>query len=311
MEILKYSPNKSLQVRSHFLPVPHSEHRLHVKAFVPLQEVPKASVLLVHGAIEDGRIFYSQKGKGFAPFLAQAGYAVYVMDLRGRGLSHPAIDKHSDHGQHETICEDIPQVVQWMHKRHSKIPMIWGAHSWGGVLIACTLARFPEWLPHLQSLIFFGSKRRVNAPTWQRRVHIGLVWNHLAFGVTQTLGYLPGARLGIGSDSETRRSHAESVRWVKSETWKDPDGFDYAQALQAMTLPRQLHLAGPWDHALGHPEDVKRFQAELGGGPQSDYLLLSRQHGFRHNYGHIDMLTHPDAPQDHFPEILRWIEVQA
>ena len=78
-----------------------------------------------------------------------------------------------------------------------------------------------------------------------------------------------------------------------------------------MTLPRQLHLAGPWDYALGHPDDVRRFQEELGGGSQSEYLLLSRQHGYHHNYGHIDMLTHPDAPQDHFPDILRWLQDKA
>lgn len=308
---MKSSPNKTLQIRSHYLPVPHSEHRLHVKAFLPLHQAPVASVLLVHGAIEDGRIFYSQSGKGFAPYLAQAGYAVYALDLRGRGLSHPAIDKHSDHGQQETILEDIPQTLQWIQKRHPRLPMIWGAHSWGGVLIACVLARFPEWLPHLEAMLFFGSKRRVAASTWQRRLHIGLVWNHLSFGVTRTVGYLPGKRLGIGSDSETRRSHAESVRWVKSKDWIGPDGFDYAQTLQAMTLPRQLHLAGPWDYALGHPDDVRRFQEELGGGSQSEYLLLSRQHGYHHNYGHIDMLTHPDAPQDHFPDILRWLQDKA
>lgn len=306
---MKFSPNNTINIRSHFLPVPHSEHRLHVKAFLPLTgELPRASVFLLHGAIEDGRIFYSQSGKGFAPFLAQAGYAVYVLDLRGRGLSHPAIDKFSQHGQKETILEDIPQTLHWIKKRHPRLPMIWGAHSWGGVLISCVLARFPEWLEPLNAMLFFGSKRRVAAPTWQRRVHIGLVWNLVSFGITRSLGYLPGAKLGLGSDSETRQSHADSVRWVKSKSWQDPDGFDYAKMLQSLRLPRQLHLAGPWDHALGHPDDVRRFQAELGGGDESQYLLLSRQHGFKNNYGHIDMLTHPQAPQDHFPAILRWLE---
>ncbi len=296
-------------VRSHFLEVTSGEAaQIHVKSFTP--ESPKACVFLLHGAIEDGRIFYSRSGKGFAPFLARSGYAVYVIDLRGRGQSTPSINKHSTHGQRESILEDIPAAVDLMQQQHPGTPMFWGAHSWGGVLIMCTLARYQRYLKGLHGLLFFGSKRRVQAPTWQKRVHIDLFWNRISFLYTQLFGYLPAARLKLGSDSETRLSHRESVRWVKSQAWKDDDGFDYRAKLQALNLPPQLHLAGPRDFALGHPVDVRRFQAELGGGPKSRYQLLSRQHGFKHNYGHIDMLTHPDGPSDHFPMIRDWLAAQ-
>jgi len=36
------------------------------------------------------------------------------------------------------------------------------------------------------------------------------------------------------------------------------------------------------------------------------YTLLSKANGFKHDYGHADMLTHLDAMGDHFPLIRDW-----
>jgi hypothetical protein len=58
--------------------------------------------------------------------------------------------------------------------------------------------------------------------------------------------------------------------------------------------------------ALGHPDDVRRFMQACGAGERR-YTLLSREHGYRRDYGHIDMLTAPEAEDDHFPAIAGWI----
>ncbi len=100
---------------------------------------------MVHGAIENGRIFYTESGKGLACFLARHGYQVYVADLRGRGLSTPAIAEQAEHGQHELITEDMPALHRWIAARHAGFKLHWMAHSWGGVIMASTLVRFPSW----------------------------------------------------------------------------------------------------------------------------------------------------------------------
>ena len=58
---------------------------------------------MVHGMVEDGRIFYHKSGKGLACYLAKQGYDVYVVDLRGIGQSTPKISADSDHGQTEPL----------------------------------------------------------------------------------------------------------------------------------------------------------------------------------------------------------------
>lgn len=50
-------------------------------------------VLMIHGMVEDGRIFYHPSGKGLGCYLARQGYEVYVADLRGtaRFQSRPPV----------------------------------------------------------------------------------------------------------------------------------------------------------------------------------------------------------------------------
>ena len=68
-------------------------------------------VFMLHGSIENGKIFYSNSGKGFAPYLANNNYDVFVADLRGRGKSSPSINTHSNFGLIEAINEDMPAFI--------------------------------------------------------------------------------------------------------------------------------------------------------------------------------------------------------
>ena len=267
-------------------------------------------VLMVHGAIENGRIFYSASGKGLAPFLARSGFDVFVADLRGRGKSSPPIGPGASFGQTEAITEDIPALMAAIKRRRGSVPQHWIAHSWGGVLLTSFLARFPECAPQVASLVYFGSKRTVRVRNLQRLLKVELVWNRFCPLACRLWGYLPARQMGIGSDSETVDSYRQSAQWVRSDRWVDGgDGFDYGTAVRRVALPPIWYLAAANDRALGHPDDVRRFM-ESAGEQQCRYTVLSRRNGNRHDYDHIDMLTHPDALVDHFPQVVAWLRQQ-
>lgn len=264
-------------------------------------------VLLLHGAIENGRIFYSRSGKGFAPWLASQGYDVWVMDLGGRGESAPPVRDGHPYSQTASITRELPAVVRHLKDHRPGAVQHWIAHSWGGVIMAACLARFPAYREGVRSLCFFGSKRRVRVWTWQRLLYVDLVWAWLSPLIVRLKGYLPARRLGFGSDDESRLTHAEGLHWVRTTRWVDPeDGFDYAAALRDVALPPTLFIAGAGDRALGHPDDVRRFMDEYGCGRKS-LLLLSENDGNVRDYGHIDMLTAPEAVEDHFPRVRKWL----
>src|SRR5689334_685054 len=147
----------SFTEESLFIPL-HAQDMLHLKRFCGNPEGPV--IFMVHGSVENGRIFYSNNGKGLAPFLAGEGYDVFVADLRGRGLSKPSISRKSRYGLTECILEEIPAFINGIKKIRGNAPLHWIAHSWGGILLLCYYARHKKEVPP-SSMIFFGTKRRI------------------------------------------------------------------------------------------------------------------------------------------------------
>lgn len=293
---------------SMFVPLSGGD-KLHIRRF---QGSSSASpLLMLHGSIEDGHIFYSNSGKGLAPYLAANGFDVFVIDMRGKGLSTPAISRGSSYGQTEAICEDIPAVIDAVRKIHGDRPQQWVAHSWGGVLLTSFLARFPEQAKSIKSLVYFGSKRTIRVWNFWRILKVDLVWSIICPLACQIAGYLPARQLRIGSDSESTKSYRQSADWVRNDAWIDTDdGFDYGAAVKKITLPPIWYIAAKNDHALGHPKDVRDFM-NSAGEQERLFTTLSRENGNLHDYDHINMLTHPDAGRDHFPKVLEWLQQHA
>ena len=290
--------------RSHLLPAPDGA-RLHLRQIGEGEGEP---VLMLHGSVENGRVFYTPSGKGLGPFLARAGHVVYVADQRGRGESTPHVARGHDYGQTEAITQDIPAFAAAVVEHHPGRPQHWIAHSWGGVLMLAALGRVPDLRPQVASLTFFGAKRCVRVTNLHKLLLIDLYWMRLARLAALAFGYLPSRRLGLGADDESRAFLAECCAWVRPGPWIDPkDGFDYGAALLAATdLPRAWYLAAANDPCLGHPDDVRDLMEEAG---QADarFGLLGRATGHLHDYDHVTMLTHRDAQGDHFPAVAEWL----
>lgn len=282
----------------------HHNHNLHIRHIH--KDANGVPVLMLHGAIENGRIFYTDSGKGLASYLAEQGYDVYVADYRGRGLSTPSIKENQAHGQHETITQDIPELIKHIHQlTNKKLHLI--CHSWGGVMAASSIARFPELANIIMSKVCFGTKRQISVWNMERLLKVTLVWNRLSPVIAKYKGYLDAKRFGFGSDNETYHSLMQSVNWVKKGPWKDSiDGFDYYQAAKSTKWPATWHLTGVKDHVLGHAQDVQAFIQE--SNKQSKFSLLSKDDGNALDYDHINILTHPSAVTDHFPEVVLWLK---
>lgn len=266
-------------------------------------------VLMLHGSIENNRVFYSENGKGLAPYLASYGYDVFAANMRGRGKGEPSISKDSSFGQTEEIIEDIPAFMNKIIEIKGDVKQYWIAHSWGGVLMSSHLARAPWHVDHVQAMVYFGSKRYVNAINFTRLFQIDLFWRWICRIIALRKGYLDGSKLplNVGSDKETIKTHLHCKLWATRDKWIDPDdGFDYGQAIKNVKLPPILYFAAANDRCLGHPKDVIRFVKE-SKQENHKYILLSKKNGNLHNYDHISMLTHTDAVNDHFPFVLKWL----
>jgi pimeloyl-ACP methyl ester carboxylesterase len=280
------------------------EHQLHLRHIC--KKPGGVPIFMLHGLIENGYIFYTEKGKGLACFLAEQGFDVYVADLRGRGKSTPSINAKSSFGQYEAITRDIPLFLEKIQSLNAqKIHLI--AHSWGGVLLSSFLARYPRWLDKVHSKTCFGTKRVVTARTFEAYLKLTMFWRYIAPLLSKKDGYLNAKKFRFGSDSETKQSLKESITWVIPGQWKDQsDGFDYFDAAQKLTWPPTWHFTGIKDYALGHQQDVQLFIDECGNH-KAKFSVLSKQTGSHVDYDHINILTHPHTVNDHFPALSNWL----
>lgn len=262
-------------------------------------------ILLIHGSIEDSRIFHSRSGKGFAPYLAANGFDVFAPDMAGKGQSKPKIKKGFKHSQFDFISRDIDIYISHIRSIHPDKTVHLAAHSWGGVLLLAWMARYGK-MEELGPSVFFASKRRISILSLRRLFMVDLMWT--AFGELSTWykGYLPAKTLGMGGDNEPAQFYRELNRWVYSRKWIGPDGFNYREALQSMELPPVLYLTGAADKVLGHPKDVAQLMRESGQS-NAKYLKLGKDYGHAQDYGHIDILTHKSSVTDHFPITLKWL----
>ena len=293
-----------ISIRDYFIPVNEGELWLG-----RMGNPTGPSVLLVHGAIENSKIFYSEKGKGLAPFLAENGFDVFLTDLRGKGKSIPLANtgKITD-GQYEVIVNDIPAVVNKINQikeNHTGIHLV--AHSWGGVLLSSWLARFSEQSKNIKSVTFFACKRKIYVHHIKRWFMVDLMWTCLGSLVTLAKGYLPAKKLKMGSDDEPAKFFFECNKWVYSNKWVDPhDQFNYNEAFRRIDFPPTLSLTGLKDHSLGNKKCVKKMLDEIGPAILEN-IVLSRVNGNKNNYDHVNILTHPDAPSDHFNLVVSWL----
>ena len=87
-------------------------------------------VILVHGLASNARIWEKA-----APFLVDAGMALYALDLRGHGLT----DKPDGDYDFDTFSRDLTAFMDAMSLEK---PLLVG-HSWGAMLALDHAARFP------------------------------------------------------------------------------------------------------------------------------------------------------------------------
>lgn len=279
---------------------------LHVERIHPVPNLNSKPVLLIHGSIENGKIFYSKSNKGLAPFLAKHGYDVFVPDLRGKGKSKPKINKNSHFSQQDAIDEDLLLLVQAIKDLKGPVPQIWMGHSWGGVLLLSHYAKYAQ-NTEVSSMVFFATKRRITVQSIKKWWTIDICWRMIGHLTTYFVGYLPAVKLRFGSDNEAKHFFIQTDRWVRRKAWVDEVGFNYQKTLLNTKLPPIFSITGINDDVLGHPKDAQLLLSEIRA-TSSVFKVLSKKNGQRDDYDHISILTSKHAEHDHFLDVLQFIK---
>ena len=190
--------------------IPIDGGRLHLKRIY--QDAQGPPVFLLHGSLENGKIYYSKSLKGFAPFLAKKGYDVFVLDMQGRGESSPKMSRKSAYGQVDVIKTDIPRSLAKIKEIKGDVPVYAAAHSWGGVILLAYMARYEH---NIVNAVMFGVKRWITVRNWEYFKRLTLGWYFLGKILNPIVGYFPAVQMGAGSDNEPRNHYQQLNHWFK------------------------------------------------------------------------------------------------
>lgn len=296
--------NQQLIEKSYFLEC--GRETLHLKRI--FQNPGGITVFLMHGSVEDGRIYYSKSGKGLAPFLAKHGYDVFIPDLSGKGQSKPEVSKDSINGQTEAITIEIPLFLEKIRVIKGDKPQHWIGHSWGGTLQYAYLLRYPS-NQNVLSMCHFGVKRRIKVRNWQWFYKIAFGWYFLGNILTKIYGFMPSKIFKFGSENEPKKFYYQINKWFKQDLWIDEDDlFNYSLMIEKVNLPPSRFFCGVKDYALGAKQDSELLIKELNIQDKSEVVQLGKKYGHNVNYDHNNCLIHTNCPNDHFPSVLDWFK---
>lgn len=292
-------------------------------------------VLLVHGISSNHHFWDLMPGRSLAQHLHAEGFDVWNMDLRGHGSARtlpdgspqPAPWAIDHYGQH-----DLPAAIAHIQAATGQSQLGYVGHSMGGMVLAIHLATSTD--PGLFAAVTVGSPLDFRDPDLLVRSALGLpalpvaiptpraawvgarmralrpiltddvLYNTDAIAVDAAITMLERivSPLAPGEVAQLATSTADG-RFLSA------DGtVDYGAALAEVDLPMLL-LAGRLDRTVT-PDRVRAYHDALGSEDKS-MVVLSRAHGFRYDYGHLDLGVGDAAHTEVFPRISAFLRSRA
>lgn len=290
-------------------------------------------VVLCHGVATDARIFDAVPGASVVRALGEAGFEVYLIELRGTESSRPPELGVPDADFDDFVRHDAPAQVQHVLRHSGASRCFWLGHSLGGLVGLVHAALTEESGARVAGVAVVGTPLFFRLEPWQRWVlrlarmlaapggALGLPALTLAVApfagrvplrprqVPANLENLPGPALSLLLANAFAPFPAGLLAqlddWVTHDVVRSRDRrTDYRARIEAAGTPTLL-LGGSVD-ALA-PPDVQR--EAFGRLRTSDLSLVLRGRAFGTpcDYGHADLLVGTAAARDVYPVLVEWL----
>lgn len=254
-------------------------------------------VVLLHGSFSNRRFWCSPLGIGAGAHLARQGFDVWILELRGHGLS-PRNRDYTKNRVSQYVRYDLPAVAAFVQEQNGLAPH-WVGHSLGGIVLAAALGGGYLDEASAASAALFGSQ--ISRIYWPLKVPpVEWAGRLLLKGFDQ----VSGSRLKRGPEDEPIGLVKESLRWHGLFGRFGDSERDWWAGLADVQVPL-LAAAGAGD--TQDPAWACRKLFEQFGSAQKEYHCLGKADGFSQDYGHVDMLVSKGAQKEVWPLLAAWL----
>lgn len=252
-----------------------------------------APVLMTSGMFTGRGFWISPRGLGLAAELARRGFDVYILERRDLGQSPK--NNAARAGLNQAIMYDLPAVQGLISQRNSQKLFLMG-HSFGGVMMAASLATKHLKQSGIAGLVMFGSQLTVD------KAFLNPIGSWLPKLLCKTLGYFPAKQFKMGPYNEPPAAMLDAINWVSAA--KQRGDFVFWQGFGDVTVPVISHAGG--NDTVDPPAGVQQLLEKFGSADKS-YRLLAKSEGCAQDYDHVGMVVSKAAATEVWPAVAEWM----
>lgn len=292
-------------------------------------------VVLCHGLSNNHRFLEFQSPHSLAAALADAGFEVITVELRGAGNAAPAPKgTRADGCIDDYVRFDVPALISHALTHSGALKTFWVGHSLGG-LVALAAAE-GEVQEKLKGLITIGSPVFFRTQWHTRWLLIFGYWlsplgrfrtDWFAAMAAPFAGWF-NVPLAVNMANQRnipgwvqRRAMATVIApiwhgvlsqlrdWTLDDKFRSVDGkTDYRDRIRALKVPH-LIVGGSADGLAPPTNCIEHF--EIAGSPDKELQLFGKEFGHEADYGHGDLLLGTRANVEVYPKVIAWLEKRA
>ncbi|MGD9818241.1 MAG: alpha/beta fold hydrolase [Desulfomonilaceae bacterium] len=320
-----------------YLTVTEDGWRIAIHRYKPENIEDPVPVILCHGLGSNRFVFDLEEAPSLACYLKDAGYDVWLPELRGSGMSDaPGLfSSRSSHtwGFDDHLKFDLPRIIDFVTQQTGSKKIRWIGHSMGGMLVNAYISVTSD--PRISSVITIGAPvdfSQMNNHIFKRLLKLKCVLKLIPinplpfFGrllvpvITRTPNFVHGLyyRLNIDPHIARKISSIGCQLISSSKLWLDMgqfletgrfgpcEGGNYLDRLRECNVPL-LVIAGSKDF-MATLETVVPAAVARDESFVRKLVVAGKDSGFAENYGHIDLLIGLRSREEIFPIIRQWLE---
>ena len=311
--------------------------KLALHRYLPKKQIYKEPLFLCHGMGANRHNYDMGPGRSLARSLAGQGFDVWVVELRGAGLStRPRwfSEFKSTFNFDDHLNLDIPAALELVRRVTGEPECIWVGHSMGGMLgyawlgsrtdsgvrglvtvsapVQLNVSGNVKWSHHLIRLMIVG--RTIAFRPFARffSPFMGWSWRTLS-KIVVSKEEMEGPMLRRCLVNLTENTSGALMRqffsWIRLGTFESEDKEVNYQANLAKIEQPVLILAADNDHVA--PPDAVAPAYERIKSEDKQLRIFGNDRGDDYDFGHGDILLGIHAPELVFVEIFDWLESRA